>query len=207
VLYFPFREVILSYLPRSSRPDSFAVPASMMAQDAMKNVNPDELVWKDDPNLPKGAQTAVLIGDPSKAETIVLRVKFPPHFKVPPHNHTWSEVVTVLSGTCWNGMGNDMEKGVVLKPGSVFVLPANHTHQIWTTDEEAMIQVQFTGPGNITYINPADDEIWVAGEWSVTVQGQKGSPVRHTGYFSAFDVREGDSWKIRMTTFNVTPTS
>ena len=135
---------------------SFAVPASI-GQDAMKNVTADELVWNDDPVLPKGAQTAVLIGDPSKAETIVLRVKFPRGYKVPPHNHTWSEVVTVLSGTCWNGMGDDMEKGVMLKPGSVFVLPANHTHQIWTTDEEAIIQVQFTGPGNITYIDPADD--------------------------------------------------
>jgi quercetin dioxygenase-like cupin family protein len=135
---------------------SFAVPASM-AQDAMKVVTADELVWKDDPGLPKGAQSTILVGDPSKAETIVLRVKFPPHYKVPPHTHTWSEVVTVLSGTCWNGMGDDMEKGVVLKPRSVFVLPANHAHQIWTTDEEAIIQVQFTGPGNITYINPADD--------------------------------------------------
>jgi quercetin dioxygenase-like cupin family protein len=135
---------------------SFAVPASI-AQDAMKVVTPDELDWKDETVLPKGAQSAVLIGDPSKAETIVMRAKFPPHFKVPPHNHTWSEVVTVLSGTCWNGMGDDMEKGVMLKPGSVFVLPANHSHQIWTTEEEAMIQVQFTGPGNITYINPVDD--------------------------------------------------
>ena len=107
--------------------------------------------------LPKGGQTTILVGDPSKAETIVLRVKFPPHYKVPPHTHPWSEVVTMLSGTCWNGMGDDMEKGVVLKPSSVFVLPANHAHQIWTTDEEAIIQVQFTGPGDITYINPADD--------------------------------------------------
>lgn len=135
---------------------SCAVPVSI-AQDAMKSVTADELIWKDDPVLPKGAQTAVLIGDPSKAETIVLRVKFPPRYKVPPHNHTWSEVVTVLSGTCWNGMGDDMEKGTMLKQGSVFVLPANHPHQIWTTDEGAIIQVQFTGPGNITYINSADD--------------------------------------------------
>ena len=135
---------------------SFAVSTSI-AQDSMKAVKADEVVWKDDPNLPKGAQTAILIGDPSKAETIVLRAKFPPHYKVPPHNHTWSEVVTVLSGTCWSRISDDMEKGVMLKAGSVFVLPANHTHQIWTTDEEAIIQVQFTGPGNITYINPADD--------------------------------------------------
>jgi quercetin dioxygenase-like cupin family protein len=112
---------------------SFAVPG-LMAQDAMKTVTADEVVWKPDPVLPKGAQTAVLIGDPSKAETIVLRAKFPPHFKIPPHNHTWSEVVTVLSGTCWNGMGDDMEKGVMLKPGSVFVLPANHAHQIWNAE-------------------------------------------------------------------------
>jgi hypothetical protein len=54
-------------------------------------------------------------------------------------------------------MGDDIEKGVMLKPRSVFVLPSNHAHQIWTTDEEAIIQVQFTGPGDITYINPADD--------------------------------------------------
>jgi quercetin dioxygenase-like cupin family protein len=89
---------------------SFAVPASI-AQDAMKVVTADELVWKDEPVLPKGAQNAFLIGDPSKAETIVLRSKFPPHYKVPPHNHSFSEVVTVLSGTCWNGMGDDMDKG------------------------------------------------------------------------------------------------
>jgi hypothetical protein len=50
-----------------------------------------------------------------------------------------------------------MEKGAMPKPGLVFVLPANHTHQIWTTDEEAIIQVQFTCPGNISYINTADD--------------------------------------------------
>jgi mannose-6-phosphate isomerase-like protein (cupin superfamily) len=54
-------------------------------------------------------------------------------------------------------MGNDLEKGVMLKPGSVLVLPANHTHQVWTTDEEAIIQVHFTGPGDIAFINPADD--------------------------------------------------
>ena len=55
---------------------SFAVPASM-AQDAMKVVTADELVWKDDPGLPKGAQSAILVGDPSKAETIVRQVSTP----------------------------------------------------------------------------------------------------------------------------------
>jgi hypothetical protein len=63
----------------------------------------------------------------------------------------------VLSGTYWNAMGDDMEKGVMLKPGSFFVLPANHTHRTWTMDEEIILQITFTGPGGITFINPADD--------------------------------------------------
>ena len=134
---------------------SFAVPASM-AQDAMKVIKTDELVWKEHPLL-KGAQIVVLVGDPTKAETIVQRVKFPPHYEVPPHTHPYSEVVTVLSGTYWNAMGDDMKKGVMLKPGSVFVLPANHIHRVWTTDEEVIIQINFTGPGGITFVNPADD--------------------------------------------------
>ena len=134
---------------------SFAVPASI-AQDAMKVVTADELVWKQD-SLFKDAQSVKLLGDPTKAETIVMRVKFPPHFKIPPHTHRNVEVVTVLSGTLWNAMGDDLEKGVMLKPGSLLVLPANHIHRVWTTDEEVIIQLNFTGPGGITFINPADD--------------------------------------------------
>ncbi len=53
--------------------------------------------------------------------------------------------------------GDDIEKGVMLKPGSFFMLPANPTHRVWTTDEEAILQITFTGPGGITFINPADD--------------------------------------------------
>ena len=122
----------------------------------MKVVTADELVCKEHP-LFKGAQIVNVFGDTTKAETIVLRVKFPSHYKVPPHNHSFSEVVTVLSGTYWNAMGDDMEKGVMLKPGSVFMLPANHVHRTWTTDEEVVIQLNFTGPGGITFVNPADD--------------------------------------------------
>ena len=134
---------------------SFAVPA-LMAQDAMKAVMADEVVWKDD-TLFKGVQIANLLGDPAKAETVVMRVKFPPNFKIPLHTHPVQEVITVLSGTFWDAMGDDTEKGVMLKPGSLLILPANHTHRVWTTDEETIIQLSFTGPFDITFINPADD--------------------------------------------------
>jgi quercetin dioxygenase-like cupin family protein len=134
---------------------SFAAPA-LIAQDAMKAVMADEVVWKDD-TLFKGVQIANLLGDPAKAETVVMRVKFPPNFKIPLHTHPVQEVITVLSGTFWDAMGDDTEKGMMLKPGSLLMLPANHTHRVWTTDEETIIQLSFTGPFDITFINPADD--------------------------------------------------
>ena len=70
----------------------------------------------------KGAQTVILVGDPTKAESIVQRIKFPPHYKVPPHTHPYSEMVTVLSGTIWNAMGDDSEKGVSAAATAPFVI-------------------------------------------------------------------------------------
>jgi quercetin dioxygenase-like cupin family protein len=124
----------------------------------MKMVKVEDLVWKADP-LFKGAQTAILVGDPMKAETIVLRVKFPPNYRVPPHTHPYAEVVTVLSGNYWNSFGQsfDKSKGVELHPGSVFVLPAGHAHYTWTEDTEVIAQVNFTGPRGVNFINPGDD--------------------------------------------------
>lgn len=136
-----------------------ALASSAMAQDAMmKVVKADGLKWVEHPVL-KGAQTVILIGDPTKAETIVQRVKFPPNYKVPPHTHPYAEVVTVISGSFGNAMGEkfDPSKGEILKPGSVFALAGKHPHYVWTTNEETIVQVQFTGPGGIEFVNPADD--------------------------------------------------
>jgi quercetin dioxygenase-like cupin family protein len=127
------------------------------AQEATKVVKADEVPWKDHPVFPK-AHIAILVGDPTKAEVVVQRVKFPPNYRVGPHTHPYAEVVTVLSGSLGSGMGETFEaKGELLKPGGLFALPAKHPHYVWTTTEEAILQVQFTGPGGIDFINPADD--------------------------------------------------
>jgi len=136
-----------------------ALAGSALAQDAVTVVKPDGLTWKDNPALPKGAQFAVLVGDPTKAGGVVVqRVKLPANYQVPPHTHPYAETVTVISGSLGNGMGEKFEKkGKMLKPGSFFALPAKHAHFVWTGNEEAILQVQFVGPGGIDYINPADD--------------------------------------------------
>jgi quercetin dioxygenase-like cupin family protein len=87
-----------------------------------------------------------------------MRIKFPPHFTMPPHTHPYSEVVTVVSGHIGTNGGGKAEKvGGLLPPGSLWVYPARHPHYAWTGDYEAVLQVQFTGPAGITYVNPADD--------------------------------------------------
>jgi uncharacterized protein (TIGR02246 family) len=50
-------------------------------------------------------------------------------------------------------------------------------------------------------IGPA---IWEVGEWSTTLEGEHG-PIPLKGYFSVINVREGDTWKVCMSTFNITP--
>ena len=131
-----------------------ALASTAVAQDAMKVVKSDGLVWKEHPVF-KGAQISTLIGDPSKPEVVVQRVKIPPNSKIPRHTHSYAEVITVLRGHYGNAMGD--EKGEVLPPGSVFALPAGHVHHTWTENEEVEVQANFVGPANITFIDPADD--------------------------------------------------
>ena len=138
-----------------------AIASSAIAQEGLKvmRVTPDALTWKDNPAFPKGIQVATLVGDQTKAgEVVVLRIKLPPNSHTPPHTHPYGEVVTLISGSIGTSEGEKFEKkGEMLKPGSMWVYPARHPHYAWTGNEEAIIQVQFTGPGGIDYINPADD--------------------------------------------------
>jgi ketosteroid isomerase-like protein len=52
-------------------------------------------------------------------------------------------------------------------------------------------------------IGTAGNQMWATGKYSLTVKGQNFGPVAAKGYWSV--IREGDDWKIRMLTFNSTP--
>jgi len=54
-------------------------------------------------------------------------------------------------------------------------------------------------------IGTAGNEIWSNGEWSATIQGKSGGPIQVKGYWSNITVRDGDTWKKRMVTINITP--
>ena len=139
----------------------FLIAGGALAEGARHTevITPEALAWKDNPAFPRGVQIATLMGDPTKpGDMVVLRIKFPANFQMPPHTHPYAEVVTVISGQIGTNGGEKVERsGGLLKPGALWVYPAGHAHYAWTGPEEAVLQVQFTGPGGITYVNPADD--------------------------------------------------
>jgi ketosteroid isomerase-like protein len=51
----------------------------------------------------------------------------------------------------------------------------------------------------------AGNAMWSNGEWSLSIQEKTGDPMLLKGYWSEIYLREGDAWKVRMQTFNITP--
>src|SRR5215471_8945880 len=88
---------------------AFTTPADTM--EGHKSVSPQDVKWGPAPDmLPPGAEAALLFGDPSKEGVFVLRLKFPAGYSVAPHTHPVSEIVTVISGTFYKGMGETADR-------------------------------------------------------------------------------------------------
>lgn len=59
--------------------------------------------------LPKGAEAAVLLGNPKEFGPFVLRVEFPSGAKVMPHTHNADHYITVISGVAHVGFGDKFD--------------------------------------------------------------------------------------------------
>lgn len=135
-----------------------ALPLSAAAADDHGVMNPDSIKWVPAEGLPKGAQLAVLQGDPSKPGAFTVRLKAPGNYRIPPHWHTMEENVTVLSGAMFMGEGDklDTSKARGIKTGGFMHIPAK-THHYAYTKTATVIQVTGEGPFDINWIDPADD--------------------------------------------------
>jgi hypothetical protein len=136
-----------------------AATAAVFTQDAHVLVPADKITWGPaPPALPAGAQISVLEGDPGQNGAVTLRLKFPANYTVPPHWHSMTERVTVLSGTLQVGMGDtlDRQRSEALAPGGFVSLPAKMHHYVWT-GTPTVVQISLQGPFDIFYVNPSDD--------------------------------------------------
>ena len=135
---------------------ALACPA--LADEGHKTFYSDEIKFAPNNAFPPGAETAVLLGDAAKPGLFIIQVKLPPNYKMPIHTHPGFETVVMLKGKMGVGSGTTYEtSSKLLMPGSTFLVPANHPHYNWTTDEETIVELIATGPWDITYINPEDD--------------------------------------------------
>jgi len=136
--------------------------ASALAADeigAHKVFLPQDIQWGTGPaSLPAGAQMAVLYGDPQKPGMFVLRVKLPKGYKIAPHMHKQSEMLTVISGSLDLGLGPAADNASVesLPAGSFSSMPHGVVHYV-LVNEDSIVQIDANGPWGIDYVNPKDD--------------------------------------------------
>ena len=139
----------------------FAVTALGLAQDTKSHISvtPAEVKWGPaPPSLTKGAQLAVVSGNPAAAGPFVIRLKLPAGYKIAPHWHPTDEHVTVISGTIAFGMGDKFTPAGMksLAAGGYAMMPAEMRHYA-LAKTAVIVQVHGTGPFVLNYVNPADD--------------------------------------------------
>ena len=110
------------------------------------------------PFLPPGAELAVLEGNPAAKGPVVLRLKLPANYAIPPHWHSMAERVTVLSGTFNVGAGDTLDRAAskALTLGGFVSLPADMHHYAWAKTG-AVVQINLEGPFDIFYVHANDD--------------------------------------------------
>ena len=137
-----------------------AAPKSAQAATPSESRVPEQdFNWGPAPDfLPKGAQIAVLQGDPGSNQEFTIRLRFPNGYKIAPHTHPTIENVTVLQGTFLAGMGEEFTKSALHAFGrdGFASIPANHAHYAMARGE-TIIQLHAVGPFLVTYVNPNDD--------------------------------------------------
>jgi hypothetical protein len=122
-------------------------------------VSPDKVQWQPAPPiLPAGAQIAVLEGNPAEKGPVVMRLKLRANYTIPPHWHSMTERLTVLSGTFNIGAGDTVARpgSQALGTGGFVSLPAKMHHYAWVKTP-TVVQLNLEGPFDLFYVNPSDD--------------------------------------------------
>ena len=109
------------------------------------------------PDLPKGAEMAVLHGDPSKKAPSRCASRCPPATRSRRTGTRKDEQLTILSGTFVLHMGDTMEApATTLAAGGFHFLPGK-MHHAAEAKGETIVQIDGMGPFDIHYLNPADN--------------------------------------------------
>ena len=114
-------------------------------------LTPDSLHWTPGTGPAKGSSLAVLMGDPNKSGSSIIRVEMPDGYVNQPHYHSHPEYITVIKGTILFGTGDTINKSkaTALPAGSFIMVPAAVHH--WSVAKGDTIE-QVDGEGPLTNI-------------------------------------------------------
>jgi hypothetical protein len=120
-----------------------------------------DIKWSSLPSMPKGAQIAVLQGNPGKPGLFTIRVKLPANYALPVHSNPDERTRTIISGTYYSAIGDkaDASKLIAFPPGTVSYVPPTVWQFAETRDEEVVFQITGIGPTGIDYLNPEDNPL------------------------------------------------
>jgi hypothetical protein len=117
---------------------------------------PDQIPWS--PVNAAGAQSAVVVGDPTKPGFYAVYNKWTKgnHFSRP-HFHPNDRYIVVLQGTWWVGSGPkfDPANTTPMPAGSFVTHFGKQVHWDGAKDEEAWVLIVGEGPGTLTLVEEA----------------------------------------------------
>ena len=124
---------------------------TLFAANQPNIVNQDSLKWQPANGL-KGAEVAVISGNPEKKGPFIARVKLPANFEIPVHMHHINEYDTILSGAIYLGTGKTtyLNNTKEILAGSFVMIPAKLQHYAFTK-EETILQINGMGPWGMVY--------------------------------------------------------
>ncbi|TJY58284.1 cupin domain-containing protein [Sinimarinibacterium sp. CAU 1509] len=124
------------------------------AADSVLTITPDALDYREDPRLP-GTGLARVHGDPTQGPYL-LRARFDPGARTPPHTHPDTRIVTVLEGIYRFGAGSTFDSTALQDygPGVVLVIPAGTPHFSEGGRDGAVVQESGTGPTGMQFVEP-----------------------------------------------------
>jgi len=115
---------------------------------------PQDIRWFTPPSYTDGRQRAHLRGDSSKGGDWIDRVKIPAGSRVLAHTHPDDEVVTVIEGTWYVGIGDRFDEAMLkaYPEGSFIVIPGNVPHFVATREGPVIVQVSGHGVFRTNYV-------------------------------------------------------
>jgi quercetin dioxygenase-like cupin family protein len=130
-----------------------------LSPNAFNSLHSEDIVWKSFPAFPEKVKLAILVGNPTKPEPFIIRVKVPNGEKIMPHRHPEDRIYTVISGVFYIGIGEQYDQTGLqaYPPGAVVVLPGNTPHFHWAKSGDYITQVYAIGPLGLEYMDKQND--------------------------------------------------